>query len=472
MIKGINSIKSVRAFFSLVTLATVLFASLSQAQTMDYNLNQAKRSLASITSGLERLKQNDVNGFNRLVEKFNKAGELLQTSESQSHPEFAPTVQQWTILQQQLSAIATAMQQAQAQQQQALQNQQTQQADTENKTQERLDKLAKQEELNRIHANTLNEILAPMKAKYNRASLPTLQDKPTSQQAQAWADSIRQLQTSQVKKDLAKIESLLAEGKTSDEDARQAKYWISDGSQGAITEKIRNARMVADGEMVSMEYSANLINSVDPNDQNVAYRFAGPETYDNNKQRLNDAIRAGQVTTIFNNVFGAADHDRAELLEKITLAIAKLDLLKPAADRQAVVLENAEPAQRPVNKDFLAPIAQEFWLDGSIVAESDNEGGIWLSGVKEADITHNGEIWYAGVQVGSIEPNGEVWHEGNNIGNLEPNGEVWRSGLQAGLIEQTGTAWIDGSAAGEIVPFQGEWKRAAIIYYFPDIFTR
>lgn len=493
-----NSKKSIRIFLSILMVASVLFAGVSQAQTMDYNLNQAKRSLASIASGLERLQQNDINGFNRLVNKFNKAGELLQTSESQSHPEFAPTVQQWTLLQQQLSVIASSLQQAQSQQQKALQDQQAKQAaeadkikqdqaaqqrqlaeqrskkqsDIDNRSQARLDKLAKQKELDRVHQVTLNEILAPMKARYNRGSLPKLADKPTAQQAQEWANSLHQLQTKQMQQDLAKIETLLAEGKTNDEDARQAKYWISNGSQGAISEIINNARLVADGEIVSMEYSANLINAVDPNNQNEAYRFAGSANYTNNKQRLNNAIRAGQVVSIFNSVFGAADHDRTELLAKIKLAIEHLELLKPAADRQAIVLANAEPAERTVNNDFLAPIAQEYWLDGSIVAESDNEGGIWLSGVKEADITHNGEIWYGGVQVGSIEPNGEVWYEGNQIGSLEPNGEIWRNGTQAGLIEQTGQAWINGLASGEIVPFQGEWKRAAIIYYFPDIFTR
>jgi hypothetical protein len=31
--------------------------------------------------------------------------------------------------------------------------------------------------------------------------------------------------------------------------------------------------------------------------------------------------------------------------------------------------------------------------------------------------------------------------------------------------------WINGNSNGEIVPFDGEWKRAAVVYYFRDIFA-
>ncbi|MBT3046439.1 MAG: hypothetical protein KME53_05740, partial [Candidatus Thiodiazotropha sp. (ex Clathrolucina costata)] len=159
-------------------------------------------------------------------------------------------------------------------------------------------------------------------------------------------------------------------------------------------------------------------------------------------------------------------------LQRIESARARLDELAPVASEQAGIFANAAKKQRPVSKDFLAPIAQEFWLNGSVTAESEADGSIWIEANDVADITHNGEIWIESNERGSIEPNGDVWFDGNQVGSLEPNGEVWRGGNQVGLIEQNGTVWMDGSPAGEIVPFQGEWKRAAILYYFRDFFPR
>ncbi|MEM6985928.1 MAG: hypothetical protein AAF499_05250, partial [Pseudomonadota bacterium] len=69
-------------------------------------------------------------------------------------------------------------------------------------------------------------------------------------------------------------------------------------------------------------------------------------------------------------------------------------------------------------------------------------------------------------------PHGDVWFDANLVGSLEPNGEVWRDGNQVGLIDENGTAWVNGNPSGEIAPFDGNWRRAAIIYYFSDFFTR
>ena len=74
--------------------------------------------------------------------------------------------------------------------------------------------------------------------------------------------------------------------------------------------------------------------------------------------------------------------------------------------------------------------------------------------------------------MGFIEAMGEVWFDANRNGNLEPNREVWREGNQVGLIEQDGTVWVNSNPAGQIEPFQGERKRAAIIYYFSDFFPQ
>ena len=96
----------------------------------------------------------------------------------------------------------------------------------------------------------------------------------------------------------------------------------------------------------------------------------------------------------------------------------------------------------------------------------------FVSSINEVgDIESNGKIWVRGNRLGSIEPNGEVWFRGNSIGSLEDNGEVWRGGTQVGLIDKAGKAWIGGNADGEITPYQGEWKRAAVLYYFRDVFA-
>lgn len=122
-----NLVSPLLITLALALTAILLVTGIAHAQTMDYNLNQAKRTVDSITSGLERLQPNDVNGFNRLVEKLNKAGELLQTSESKSHPDFAPTAEKWLALQQQMGQIAAALQQAQLDQQKLIAGKQAKQ---------------------------------------------------------------------------------------------------------------------------------------------------------------------------------------------------------------------------------------------------------------------------------------------------------------------------------------------------------
>lgn len=63
-----------------------------------------------------------------------------------------------------------------------------------------------------------------------------------------------------------------------------------------------------------------------------------------------------------------------------------------------------------------------------------------------------------------------MWFEGRHIGTLEENGRVWRNSSQVGSIDKNGKVWISSTETGVIVPFEGEWKRAAIIYFFTDLF--
>ena len=57
--------------------------------------------------------------------------------------------------------------------------------------------------------------------------------------------------------------------------------------------------------------------------------------------------------------------------------------------------------------------------------------------------------------------------------HLEDNGEVWRNGTQVGLVEVAGNGdvWIGGSKDGAVEPYAQEWKRAAIVFFFSDVFN-
>ncbi|MEM6987167.1 MAG: hypothetical protein AAF499_11580, partial [Pseudomonadota bacterium] len=375
----------------------------TQAQTMDYNLSKAMRDIDAIGAGLRRLNTNDITAFNRLSQKLEVAAALLQTSASKGHPNYQPTVQQWTALQQRMAEIAVALQQAQAAQQKLLAEQQARQAaEAAQQRQAKAEAAAQAEAQRRLQAQTANDVLNPMKSKYNRGSLPSIAESPTPDEARAWASRMQQLRSTQAQADLAQIDELASAGTISDEDARSARYWISDGAQLSIEESIRNARQRADGTVASLQYSAELINAIDPEDKNGAYRFAGGDSYGQNQQRLDGAIMAGAVLEVYNSVFGLTGTDRSALLAEITAARTKLDKLKPVADAQAVVIANAEPANPRVKPDFLKPAAQAFWFEGNLIAESEHDGSIWIDGTDVADITHNGEIWIDSNEMGSI----------------------------------------------------------------------
>lgn len=454
---ALRSIPKLLQALWLVALCSMLQIGNANAQTMDYNLNQAKRSLDQISTGIQSLRQNDINGYNRLSSKLTKAAELLQGSESTEHPEFLPAVQRWQQLQQQMVQIASVMQAEQAKQQQARQQQQQASSSVE-KTQEK--------------AAVAPVNLDPLMTKYQRQSLPKLAADASTSDARDWAIHMRDLQTTLLQADLATIELALASGAASAEDARRVRLWISDNFQRTIAEQILAAVQTNDGVIVNGGHTAELILEIDASDKNRVYQFAGEANGKRNSDTLESAVHAGAVAQVFDEIIGSKTNpERVAILEQIKSARDRLSDLKPIAAEQAVAIANAPKKQRVVKKDFLAPIAQEFWLNGGVLAESDQEGGIWIDSNQAGDITHNGEIWIESNERGSIEIDGEVWFDGYSVGSLEPNGEVWRNGSQVGLIEQNGTVWVGSSPAGEIVPFQGEWKRAAVLYYFSDFFA-
>lgn len=448
-------------------------AKTQQSQVMDYNLNQAIRSIEGLYKQFAILRQNDISGFNRLSDRMNKAAELLQGSESRSHPEFIQAAQRLSHLQEQMAQIGAELRQEQDRQQKLLAQQQAKAAaDAERERQEKAQAAAKLGEQRRLQENTTQTVLNPIKAKYERSSLPAISETPTPEQAREWATAMHALRTTELQTDVATIDAVTADGSANAEDARMAKYWITDGSQRVIASNIRDARMKAEGWVISAGTFADMVNAVEPGDKNGAYRFAKDDlgTYDRNLHHLDRALQAGEVILVYNDIFGEPAESQTEAINKIAAAREKLISLKPIADEQAVVIANAEPARPAKARDFLAPIAQKFWFEGNMIAESETDGSIWIDANDVADITNNGEIWIQANEMGSIEPNGEVWFDANHVGTLVDGGEVWRGGNQVGLIDKEGTAWVNGNPTGKIEPFDGEWRRAAIIYYFSDFF--
>lgn len=449
----INKNTSYRHRYLILGLALMLCMPTAPAQTIDYDLNQATRTIKDVGSGLERLRPGDISAYNRLSAKLTKAGKHLESTQSQTHPDYTAAVARWGELQAQMAAIA---QEWQAAQQRNAPAQPPVAAEPSPVV-----AAAPVEPMN----------LDPLMTKYQRANLPKFPDTATPDQARKWAVYMKGLQTSTLQADLASIDSALSSGAAAQADADRVRRWISSTFQDNIQQTVKQQIQANDGIITSMQYSADLINGVADGDMNGAYRFAGDDNFQNNAARLDNALRAGNVAAVFDEVFGTSNPTRAGRLREIQAARSRLDELAPVAASQAEVLANAPVKKRPVTKDFLAPIAQEYWLNGSIMAESDGDGGIWIDSRNVGDITHNGKIWVQSSERGSIEPNGEIWFDSHEVGSLEPNGEVWRGSTQVGLIEQDGKVWIDGSASGEIVPFQGEWKRAAILYFFRDFFA-
>jgi len=489
--------KSYRWLFWIVIFSSALIIQTSsvQAETMDYDLNQASRLVKAVDGDLKRLREGDVAAYNRTSKKMEKAAKHLEATQSKSHAEYAPTIKHWGELQAQMADIATkwntavAQQQAQvaAQQQAAEAEQQRQQAQAtaiaEQKAAATAQQKAKKVEQQRQQdqaaaAKPQVEMvdLDPLMEKYQRQNLPKLNDDATASQAKVWAQQMLALQTTHMQADLKTIDEALQTGAASKNDADRVRYWISDSFQGTIKREVQDQMAKQRGMVKGIKHSVDLIHSIEDGDANGAYRVAGPIHGPNNKLLLENAIRSGEVVANYAEVYGEQSNTEnaeiAALVTQIKSARNRIDELEPLAKKQEKAFANAPKKEHSKNKEFLPALAQKFWLNGSVIAETEKDGSVWIDSNDVGDITHNGEIWIDANHRGSIEPNGDVWFDGNQVGNLEENGKVWRDSNQVGLIDKEGTVWVNGNPAGEIEPFNGEWKRAAILYYFSDFYQR
>ncbi len=449
----------------------VFVANFAFAQQMDAKLNMAKRALTDIETKLTLLQSGDIPQYNTLSEQLSKAANLLQTTESKAHPDYISSIKKWSALRE---IMATKAQQWQSQTAQTAQTQETQ-TDTLTVSESQA---ATNNSSNRSNNDNRDAIAVdPDKilAKYQRDNRPKLPRYPNPSEVGDWATRLRALQTTELQQDLAKLQQT----NVSQADANRVERWINGSFQQQIQQdlddamqsfnNLANTAVQLSAQIQSISQSAATQGSTNSNMR--GYNIAQGENGRVNTQTLQNGLVASANAMALEEVFPAlALSTRQQQIGAIAIAQQQLDELTQQANVTAKQLAALPKKQKPKKSEFLKGIAQKVWYKGSELASLDSKGSIWMNNQDIGDITSNGTIWVRGNDLGSIETNGKVWFRGNHIGTLEDNGKVWRSGSQVGLVESDGKVWVDGNKNGEIVPFEGEWKRAAILYFFSDIF--
>lgn len=422
------------------------------AQQMDAKLNMAVRSLDSIDMKLANIKVGDIAQYNRLSEQLSKAATLLQETESREHPDYITSIQKWQGLREAMVNTASQWQQAQT----AQQDQQAQGAAAESTPQN----AAQQTISNGIDANAIL-------AKYQKQNRPSLPNYPNPSEVEEWAMQMRALQSSELEQDLA----LLKQAGVPLADANRVSRWISGEFQQQIQQDLVNKMQSFDSLATMASQLSEQILGIAADDEMRAYNFAHGENGRNNTQTIENGLVATANAMSLEGVFPKlANANRQQQLGLIAMAQQRLETMVVNSTETAKKLAKLPKKQKQKKTPFLKGISQELWYRGGVLASLDAKGSIWMNNTDVGDIESNGTIWIGNYDLGSIEPDGKIWLRGNHIGTLEENGNVWRNSRQVGSVEMNGKVWIDGNANGEIVPFEGEWKRAAVVYFFNDLF--
>jgi hypothetical protein len=442
-----------RRLFFVCLLVNLIFSTNVVAQQMDAKLNMAKRSLDTLETKLNVIKQGDVAEYNRLSEQLKKAMGLLQTTESKAHPDYVTSIQRWSALRQ---VMADKAQQWQAQaNQSAAENTPASQTVVSNNS-----KASPVQE----RGVDVDAILA----KYHPDNRPKLGNYPNPSEVGEWALKMRLLQTTELKKDLAIIE----QSDANPSDAKRVTRWISGEFQKQIQQQVPSRLQRFNSVIDTAVQLSTQIDGIDIKDKMRAYNFANDANGRNNNQTLENGLIATANIQQLEEVYPKlVDKNRTQKLTAIVMAQQKLDTMRSESIKTGTALAALPKKQKPKKENFLKGIDQELWLNGRILAYLDKKGSIYMDSTDVGDVTGNGTIWVRSNDLGSIETNGKVWFRGRHIGTLEDNGKVWRNGSQVGTVETNGKVWINGNSNGEIVPFDGEWKRAAVVYYFRDIFA-
>lgn len=439
-----------RYIVTIICLMGFLFTNVTLAEQMDAKLNMAKRSLATIETKLNNIKRGDVNEYNRLTKQLDKAAGLLKSTESKAHPDYYNSVQQYTALYQSMINMAQDWQSNQP----------------SNSTSKVDSSVANNQSITEQTSAVVdaNAILV----KYQKEGRPTLGNYPNPSDVKQWAQKMRSLMSTELQQDLA----LLKQPNVAASDAERVSRWIGGEFQQQIQQDVRSRLQSFNSIADTAAQLASQINKIQPNDKMRVFNFANGENGQTNYSNLEKGLVASANAMAIEEVFPKiADPNRQAQVGVIALAQQNFSDMREQAKQTATELANMPKKQKPKKQSVgIKGIEQELWLNGRRLAHLDKKGSIWMNSSDVGDITGDGTIWVRSSDLGSIEADGKVWFRGRHIGTLEENGRVWRNSSHVGTIDSDGKVWISSSATGEIVPFNEEWKRAAIIYFFTDLF--
>lgn len=432
-------------------LLNIMFSGHLLAQQMDAKLNMAKRSLETIETKVKNIKTGDVQEYNRLSEELTKTAELLQTTESKTHPDYIASIQRWSGLRQLM--VNTA---AQWQEQPSVAATSSSPSSVSSTNSQ-----ASEGQTSDVDANAIL-------AKYQSKNRPKLADYPNPSEVGEWAQKMLALQTTELTNDLA----ALKQAGVNPSDADRVSRWISGDFQRQIQQQVQTTLQGFNSLINEAVQLSSQIDGIDIKDKMRAYNFANDTNGLDNNQTLENGLVATANAQQLEEVFPKlADVNRLQKLTAIAMAQQKLDTMRSQSKETGAALAALPKKQKAKKENFIKGIEQELWLNGSIFAYLSKKGNVYMHSTDVGDVTSDGVIWVRGNDLGSIETNGKIWFRGRHIGTLEDNGKVWRNSSHIGTIEPNGKVWINGNSNGEIVPFEGEWKRAALVFYFSDIFA-
>ncbi|MCB0265512.1 MAG: hypothetical protein KDH95_10860 [Calditrichaeota bacterium] len=432
----------------LVLMIISLSITLSIAQDSDFV--RARKMLDQIDNGIKYLKTGDVPTYNQLSAKLTDTRQLLESTQSKDHEEYGTLVNRWNASREKLIEIANIWQNQPAQQQNTQQSQQTTTQPKANPAQTQ--RSASPQNSSQIYQSIIS--------KYQVQNRPDLSIDASPQEAGAWAQQMKHLGTEQIDTDTKTVEAEFAAGRLNSQDRNRFYQWVHNNWKNQIEQQITRVRQAFDSEIEMAIEQADFINNADENDQNRILNIGNDVPYNDKKATLRNGKTFLEKVIAYDEGAGIADSQLREMQrQKITSAETRLEMFKSkAASLNKEIAARPKPQKKPST-------SQKLWLDGSQFCEITKKGEVWMSGNYVGFIEANGKIWAHGNRVGSLESNGDVWHNGNHVGTITAKGEVWKRGSQVGLITPKGEVWIGSSSRGTVEGI-GDWRRAAIVYYF------
>ncbi len=429
------------------------------AEAYDANMSRAASLIGEVEAGIELVADHDVTTYNHLSGKLTKAGELLQASTTKEHPEYVPLVQRWSTAQQHMAAVAERWTTERA----------------EAATAAAAGGAASQSAPPAAAANSAPASAGPpvdaneIRGHYQRDSIPALPEFPTKDDVAVWVGHLQHLRDKVAPADLAAINQAVQSGRMSEVDGRNLHNDVKLRANQLIQDQIRDGRELIERPIREAVDQAWLISETPTDNPVRAYNFAGGDNGRRTTAVLDRGLAALESARYADTVFdGAEKPERQEQLESIRAGRARFAELVALAPEGKRILDKAPRAKPKKRPEILPSLAQKFWLGGRVIGEVDAKGGVWIDSRKVGDIENNGKIWVGGIDKGSLEPDGKVWFQGTHVGTLEDNGRVWVRSRHVGSVDDAGKLWV-GSRSGSIEPFQGEWRRAAIVVFF-DLF--